>query len=121
MADSEVTFEQARRQVLDFMAARDWSEFHTPKNLAMALAVEAAEIVEIYQWMTPGESLSTADDADLRQSVADEIADVAVYLTVLADAAGVDIPTAVTSKMDRNEGRFPVDDAAGTAPGHKAT
>lgn len=98
------------------MAKRDWAEFHTPKNLAMALAGEAAEILEIFQWMTPEESTATGSDPDLHQSVSDEIADVAVYLMVLADVVGVEIPSAVMSKMERNDARFPVEGVKGVAP-----
>ena len=112
MANEGRTFEEVQQQIRAFMSARDWEQFHTPKNLAMALAGEAAEILEIFQWMTPEQSRSVPADATLQATVADEIADVAVYLTVLADAVGVDIPEAVASKMDRNEERFPTGESA---------
>ena len=114
MGDSHPTFEEAQTLIRAFMAARDWDQFHTPKNLAMALAGEAAEILEIYQWMTPEQSTTTASDPDLQQTVADEIADVAVYLTILSDSVGVDIAEAVRSKMARNEKRFPANDDLGS-------
>jgi NTP pyrophosphatase (non-canonical NTP hydrolase) len=68
-----------------FAATRDWQPFHTPKNLAMALMVEAAELAEIFQWMTPEQSQAAGTDAALRERVADEVADVLLYLVQIAD------------------------------------
>jgi dCTP diphosphatase len=90
-----------------FAEARAWASFHTPKNLAMALVVEAAELVEPFQWLTPEESRVKMDDPDFRAAVTDEIADVAIYLLRLADVTGVDVGAAVLEKLERNEGRFP--------------
>ncbi len=83
-----------------FCAARDWHRYHTPKNLVMALSVEAAELVEHFQWATPEESLNLA--AEKRAEVADEIADVLIYLTELADVLGID-PIAAARAEDRQE------------------
>lgn len=84
-------------------ADHDWERFHTPKNLAMALAAEAGELLEIYQWMAPEES-SALDDVDTGR-VADEVADIAIYLTRLADVAGVDVSAAIERKLARDLGR----------------
>lgn len=84
---------------------RDWTRFHTPKNLAMALAVEVAELVEIFQWMTAEESAALSDD--IARHVADELADVTIYLARLADVAGIDIASAVAAKLDRDLQRRP--------------
>ena len=78
-----------------FAAERQWQPFHTPKNLAMALMVEAAELTEIFQWMTPEQSLAVRDDPALTEPIADEVADVLLYLLQLADHAGVDLAQAV--------------------------
>ena len=91
----------------EFAAARDWEQFHTPKNLATALVVEAGELVEIFQWLTPEESAPERWDAETRRHVEEEVADVLIYLLRFADVAGLDIGAAVTAKIDRNEGRFP--------------
>ena len=90
----------------DFAAARNWEEFHTPKNLAMAVSGEAGELVAEFQWLTPDESLPESLTADKLESVAMEIADVQIYLLRLADVLGLDIPTAVQRKIEINESRF---------------
>ena len=84
-----------------FAAERDWQPFHTPKNLSMALVVEAAEPAEIFQWMTPEQSVQAHDDAVVRERVADEVADVLQYLVQIADHTGVDIERAVTGRWGR--------------------
>ena len=88
-----------------FCAARDWHRFHTPKNLVMALSVEAAELVEHFQWATPEESLALA--ADKRAAVADEIADVLIYLTELADVLDIDPIAAAREKIVKNAAKYP--------------
>jgi NTP pyrophosphatase (non-canonical NTP hydrolase) len=88
-----------------FCAARDWHRFHTPKNLVMALSVEAAELVEHFQWATAEESL--APDPEKRAAVADEIADVLIYLTELADVLGIDPIAAARAKIVKNAAKYP--------------
>lgn len=97
-----------------FASARDWEQFHTPKNLAMALAGETGELVEIFQWLTPDDASAVMSSARA-DDVADELADVAIYLLRLADVLGVDLADAIRTKIDRNEVRFPVDEASGRA------
>ena len=98
-----------------FAAERDWEQFHSPKNLAMALSVEAAELVEIFQWLTEAQS-ATLDDAT-KAAVADEIADVQIYLARLADRLGIDIPQAVDEKLISNAQKYPADETRGSPPG----
>ncbi|MDO8788577.1 MAG: nucleotide pyrophosphohydrolase [Sulfuritalea sp.] len=88
-----------------FCAARDWHRFHTPKNLVMALSVEAAELVEHFQWATPEESLMLTPEK--RAEVADEIADVLIYLTELADVLGIDPIAAARQKIVKNAVKYP--------------
>ena len=88
-----------------FCAARDWHRYHTPKNLVMALSVEAAELVEHFQWSTPEESLALAPEK--RAAVADEIADVLIYLTELADVLGIDPIAAAREKIVKNAIKYP--------------
>jgi NTP pyrophosphatase (non-canonical NTP hydrolase) len=97
-----VTLRDALRS---FCAARDWHRFHTPKNLVMALSVEAAELVEHFQWATPEESLALP--ADKRAAVADEIADVLIYLTELADVLDIDPIAAAREKIVKNAAKYP--------------
>lgn len=91
-----------------FAAARDWERFHTPKNLVAALSVEASELVEIFQWLTPEQSARIMDDPESAHRVEDEVADVLAYLLQLCEALGVDPLAALSAKIDRNESRFPV-------------
>ncbi|MES2296594.1 MAG: nucleotide pyrophosphohydrolase [Pseudomonadota bacterium] len=90
-----------------FAAERHWQPFHTPKNLSTALMVEAAELAEIFQWMTPEQSLATAQDAALHERIGDEIADVLLYLLQVADHTGVDIQDAVRRKLVKNAAKHP--------------
>jgi dCTP diphosphatase len=96
-----------------FAAARDWEQFHTPKNLAMALSVEAAELLEHFQWLTPVESAGL--DARRKRAVEGEIADVLLYLTRLADVLGIDAIAAARRKIRVNARRYPVRHAKGNA------
>jgi NTP pyrophosphatase (non-canonical NTP hydrolase) len=110
-----VDLPEIQQELREFAAERHWEPFHTPKNLAMALAVESAELMEHFQWLTPEQSLTVDADADLRQAVAEEVADVAIYLIRLADRLGIDLETAIRDKMQRNAEKYPVHLARGNA------
>jgi NTP pyrophosphatase (non-canonical NTP hydrolase) len=90
-----------------FAQARDWERYHTPKNLAMALAGEAGELVACFQWLTPDESAHVMDDPATATAVESELADVLQYLIRLADVLGVDLAEAFRTKLQINETRFP--------------
>lgn len=96
-----------QRRLADFAAARDWQQYHTPKNLVSALSVEASELVEIFQWLTPEESARVMDDGGTAHRVTDEVADVLAYLLQLCEVLGIDALAALDAKIDRNERRFP--------------
>lgn len=102
-----------------FAAERGWEPFHTPKNLATALFVEAAELAEIFQWQTPEQSVDVAGDAIERERVGEEAADVLLYLAQLADATGVDLDTCVERKLAKNARKHPPGPPA--APGAPAS
>jgi NTP pyrophosphatase (non-canonical NTP hydrolase) len=104
---------QLRNALRDFAAERDWDQFHSPKNLASALAVEAAELLERFQWLTEEQSrnLPPADLAKVR----DEMADVLNYLVRLADKLDVNLLDAARDKIRRNAEKYPVDRSRGTA------
>ena len=91
-----------------FAAAREWEQFHTPKNLAAALSVEAGELLEIFQWLTPEQAADIMSDPDSAHRVRDEAADVLAYLLQFCAAVGVDPLAALAAKIERNELRFPV-------------
>lgn len=90
-----------------FAAERHWEPYQTPKNLAMAMTVEAAELLEIFQWMTPEESVVIANDPAKHQHLGEELADVLVYLVQIADHAGVDLEAAVERKLALNALKYP--------------
>ncbi|WP_329137512.1 nucleotide pyrophosphohydrolase [Streptomyces sp. NBC_01476] len=96
-----------QRRLVDFAAARNWEPFHTPKNLAVALSVEASELLEIFQWLTPEQAAAVMDDPDSAHRVRDEVADVLAYLLQFCAVLGVDPAAALDAKIDRNELRFP--------------
>ncbi len=95
-----------QRDVRAFVEERGWGRFHTPKNLSMALLVEASELLEQFQWLTPAES-DELDEAQ-REAVADEVADVMHYLLLLADRLGIDVAEAVRAKMVKNASKYPL-------------
>lgn len=88
-----------------FVRARDWQEFHSPKNLVMALMVEVAELMEHFQWLT-NEQADELDGGQIAE-VTDEVADVQIYLLELADRLGIDVATAVRAKMAKNALKYP--------------
>ncbi|MCD9140533.1 nucleotide pyrophosphohydrolase [Streptomyces albireticuli] len=112
--------EALQLRLAEFAAARDWQPFHTPKNLATALSVEAAELVEIFQWLTPEQSAAVMEDPETAGRVEDEVADVLAYLLQFCHALGVDAASALAAKIDRNERRFPrADRSGGAAPSNR--
>ena len=104
-----------QRQLRDFAAARDWQPYHSPKNLAMALMVEAAELLELFQWLTPEESQQLTADPAQKERVGEEMADVLLYLLQLADHTGVDLRDAVERKLVKNAIKHPVPPAGPAA------
>lgn len=102
-----------QQRLAAFAAARDWEQFHSPKNLAMALSVEAAELVEEFQWLTEEQSRSL--DADRHQRVRLELADVLIYLLRMADKLGVDLLRAAADKIELNERKYPAERVRGDA------
>ena len=105
--------EQIKLDVRRFTAERDWQQFHSPKNLAMALAGEAGELLAVFQWLS--EDASRKLPAQGLADAADEIADVQMYLVALADQLGIDIAAAVSDKMARNARKYPADRFRGSA------
>jgi NTP pyrophosphatase (non-canonical NTP hydrolase) len=91
-----------------FAAERNWEQFHTPKNLTMALMVEAAELMELFQWQTAEESCSAKLDAKLKMRIGEELADVLLYLLQLADHTEIDLELAVADKLQKNANKHPI-------------
>lgn len=115
VTDQTLNLASVRRFQREFAAAREWDQFHTPKNLAMALAGEAGELLEIFQWLTPEQSARVADTAQGREAIEHELADVLGYVIRLADVLGVDLNRALWNKLRLNGEKYPVEQARGNA------
>jgi NTP pyrophosphatase (non-canonical NTP hydrolase) len=107
-SDRSTTIQDLRDLVHAFVEERDWEQYHNPKNLALSIAIEAAEIMERFQWLTQEQSKASIRDPAQSQLVGDELADVMIYCFALANQAEIDVSSAVRSKLSRNKGRFPV-------------
>lgn len=105
--------EEMRQSVTKFAQERDWDQFHSPKNLSMALSVEVAELMEHFQWLTQAQSRDL--DTDTLIEVAKELADVQVYVVRLADMLNIDLVSAVSTKMQENAEKYPADKVRGSA------
>lgn len=111
--DNHTTIGTLREAVAAFVAARDWQPFHSPKNLSMSIAIEAAELMERFQWLTTEEAQVAVEDSDERAAVADELADIVIYCLSLSNALDLDISSAVLTKLQTNEHRYPADEFRG--------
>jgi NTP pyrophosphatase (non-canonical NTP hydrolase) len=107
MDDGRDTLIKLKLQIRDFVCDRNWEQFHTPKNLAISLCVEAAELLEPFQWMASGDSQELSDTK--RKGVAHEMADVLIYLIRLADKLDIDLSDAVREKLEINAKKYPAD------------
>jgi dCTP diphosphatase len=105
-----MNIDDLQRRLRQFADERDWERFHSPKNLSMALSVEAAELLEQFQWLTEAQSASP-ESVD-REAAAAEIADIQIYLAMLADRLGIDIEEAVNRKIEANAVKYPPGSAA---------
>jgi NTP pyrophosphatase (non-canonical NTP hydrolase) len=108
-SDDTTTIAELRKLVADFVAERDWSQFHSPKNVSMALAIEAAELMEHFQWLTTDASRELAAEPAKLAEVAEELADVIGYSFALANELGLDISSAVRAKMVKNAQKYPAE------------
>ena len=102
------------QQLLAFRRERDWEQFHNPKDIAISLSIEAAELLEWFQWRKPAE-IEHMLNSDKREALADEIADVAVYLSYLCHDLGIDLEQAIEQKMVKNAAKYPTEKVKGRA------
>src|SRR3984957_10362510 len=109
LSDSTTTLAELKERVLAFARERDWEQFHSPKNLSMALAAEAAELMEHFLWATPEESRAVAADPARRERIAEELADVVIYALEFANATGLDVAASIEAKIAANARKYPVD------------
>ena len=105
-----MNFDEAKTKALAFRDDRDWTQFHNPKDLAVSISLEAAELLEIFQW-----SGTDLEVEKKREQAKEELADVAIYCIYMAEALGVDLPEAISEKIDKNAVKYPVDKAKGNS------
>ena len=115
MNDSDTTLSELRELVREFRDRREWGRFHTPKNLSMAITVEAAELMEQFQWLAQDEAWALAEDAGRLKLIGEELADILIYALSFAEALHLDVATAVVDKLARNAKKYPEDDNCGRA------
>ena len=107
MADEKRTLADLKEKVGAFVNEKDWEQFHSPKNLSMAITIEAAELMEFFQWVTLEESRSLCSAPETAERVRDEIADIVIYCLSLCNVLGVDLASAVDSKIEKNVSKYP--------------
>lgn len=115
LTDSATTIAELKARLLAFVRERDWEQFHSPKNLSMALAAEAGELMEHFLWATAEQSRATAASPEKRERIADELADVVIYALEFANSTGLDVAAAIEAKMAANARKYPVEKARGRA------
>jgi dCTP diphosphatase len=115
MADTDTTLETLKLKILAFAKERDWQQFHAPKNLSMAIAAEAAELMEHFLWSDPDASRALLGEPDKSEKIRGELADILIYTLEFANIADIDLDEAVAEKMARNARRYPVAKARGNA------
>lgn len=113
MSDRETSVAQLRDLVRAFVAERDWQSYHDPKNLSMAIAIEAAELMEHFQWLRTDELAASVANAELKGEICDEMADIACFLLALANVMDIDLSDAVRQKMVKNRAKYPPEEFRG--------
>jgi dCTP diphosphatase len=113
MSDSTTTIAQLKHWVNAFVDQRDWHQFHAPKNLAMSLAIEAAELMEHFQWISVDESRTATKDQQKLAEVGEELADVLCYALAMANELDLDLATVVRQKLAKNAQKYPADQYRG--------
>lgn len=111
--DAETRLADLKQRVLAFAREREWGQFHSPKNLSMALAAEAAELMENFLWATPEESRTLAQEPRRRDAIEQELADIVIYALQFANQTGIDVAAAIAAKMEINARKYPVEKSRG--------
>lgn len=113
MTDAATPVAKLRERVMAFARERDWEQFHSPKNLSMALAAEAGELMEHFLWTESSASAATMNDPKKRELIEDELADVVIYAMEFANIGGIDLARAIEAKLAKNAAKYPVAKARG--------
>lgn len=117
MSDQNTTLQQLKLKMAAFVRDREWEQFHTPKNLSMSIAIEAAELMEHFQWLTVEQSRNL--DPSSLEDIGEELADIVIYALSLSNALGLDLSDTVLAKMEKNDRKYPSDKVRGKS--HKYT
>ena len=115
MNDADTKFQDIKDRVLAFARERDWEQFHSPKNLSMAIAAEAAELMEHFLWQSCEQSHTDLKTPKIRAMVEEELADILIFAIEFANVTGIDVTTAIRNKMKRNAEKYPVEKSRGNA------
>ena len=115
MTDGKTTVAELRERVLAFVHEREWEQFHSPKNLSMALAAESGELMEHFLWTESKASLAVVADPKKRPAIENELADVVIYALEFANICGIDLAAAIGAKMAANAKKYPVEKSRGRA------
>lgn len=113
MTDDTTTVADLRRRVAAFVAERQWEKYHDPKNLSMSIAIEAAELMEHFQWVRTEELAAALNDAKTRDAITDELADIVAFTLAMANALNLDLARALEHKMRKNALKYPADSFRG--------
>ncbi len=113
MSDAATSVAQLRQLVADFVSEREWEQFHDPKNLSMAIAIEAAELMEHFQWTRSENLADVLNDPQVSSEIRDELADVVCFVLALTNRMNFDLTEAVTRKMVKNRAKYPADEFRG--------
>lgn len=114
ISDRETTILQLRARVQKFVDDRDWQKYHKPKNLAMSIAIEASELMELFQWVEENETDTITGKREKLSRMEEELADIMVYCLSLANVVNIDISRAIMNKIDKNERKYPPEQFKGT-------
>jgi len=109
MSDNKTTIDELKLIVESFVDERDWKQFHSPKNLAMSLSVEVAELMELFQWLSLDQAREVMKAGDIRENAIDEIADIVIYTLAFCNRNNIDIADAIKKKMEKNIQKYPAD------------
>ncbi|MEW6606893.1 MAG: nucleotide pyrophosphohydrolase [bacterium] len=102
-----VTFETLKKLVEEFIAERNWQKYHNPKNLAMSISIESAELMEIFQWLTLEESIGLKDNKEKFEQIKEEVADIIIYCLSLSNILNIDLNQAILEKIEKNKAKYP--------------
>ena len=119
MKKPEITLQEIKTRIKQFIKERDWEQYHSPKNLSMSIAIEAAELMEHFQWLTIGESHKLLKDKKKRIEIEDELADIAIYVLDFCNLFGIDIEKSIVRKLNKTARKYPANLVKGKA--HKYT